>query len=369
MKVKTVLHVTRRIKGGAGNASIRVHQSLLNNNIDSKLLILWPEESKISHYSFYLWAKKNQKVRVFIYQLLSKLKLYKIFFNGFYQSILDIHEHPEVQKADIIIFHQVDNFINARKFLRKTSDKIIYWRCPDFQPIAGYPYPNQLSWIWKGVRFPEKFKWVFTTETAQHIALSQIPALSKKNVLTIPNIIPENIIKSVKQNSKARDKTIVFISVNIYDERKGLQRVLDIWPTLEMKGYRLEIIGEHNNVTSQNPQIIYHGSMSSEKILEILSRSSFLITPAKNEMFGQTSIEALIFGTPVISTPTIGAMDIISEGVNGIFIKEKDEFSNPNSVLEAIMKFELIEWNNAEIMKVSRDKYHEDKSLIYLNNF
>ena len=157
--------------------------------------------------------------------------------------------------------------------------------------------------------------------------------------------------------------------MNINDERKGLQRVLDIWPTLETKGYTLEVIGEHNNVISQNPQITYHGSMSSEKILEILSRSSFLITPAKHEMFGQTSIEALICGTPVISTPTIGAMDIILEGVNGLFIKEKEEFSNPNSVLEAITKFELTEWNNDEIMRVSRDKYHEDKSLIYLKNF
>ena len=366
MNVKTVLHVTRRIGGGAGTASIRMHQALLNNNIDSKLLILWPEESKFSTYSFYLWAKKNQKLRIFIYQLLSKLKLYKFLFNGFYQSILNIHEHPEVQKADLIIFHQVDNFINARKFLKKNSNKIIYWRCPDFQPISGESYPSELNWIWSGVRFPDKFKWVFTTETARQVALSQIPELTDISTITIPNIIPNNIIKSVQHNSFDREKSIVFISVNIYDERKGLQLVLDIWPTLETKGYTLEVIGDYDEIKFQNNKIIYHGPLSSTEIIKTLARSSFLITPAKQEMFGQTSIESLICGTPVISTPTIGAMDILTEYVNGIFIKN-DNPLNGNSILVAIDKFEKTTWNNEQISINSRAKYHEDKSLLYLN--
>jgi glycosyltransferase involved in cell wall biosynthesis len=366
MKVKTVLHITRRIGGGAGEASSRLHQALLNNGVDSKLLVLWPEESHIFHDSFFLWAKKNQKIRLFIYQLLSRLHIYNLIFQAPYTSILNICNHPEVKKADLIILHQVDNFINARTFLSKTQDKIICWRCPDFQPLTGKPYPSKLRWIWKGVRFPNKFKWVFTTETARKIALEELPLMNEKSTLTIPNIIPANIINSAQQNHFPRTKSMVFISVNIHDERKGLQHLLEIWPALEKRGYALDVIGDYNFEMSNHEKITYHGSLSSTEIFKILARSLFLITPAKQEMFGQTSIESLICGTPVISTPTIGAMDILTEYENGIFIKCNDSL-NGHSILEAIDEFEKTPWNNDQISMNSRVKYHEDKSLLYLN--
>ena len=262
--------------------------------------------------------------------------------------------------------HQVDNFINARTFLSKTQDKSICWRCPDFQPLTGKPYPSKLRWICKGARFPNKFKWVFTTETARKIALEELPLMNEKSTLTIPNIIPANIINSAQQNHFPRTKSMVFISVNIHDERKGLQHLLEIWPALEKRGYALDVIGDYNFEMSNHEKITYHGSLSSTEIFKILARSLFLITPAKQEMFGQTSIESLICGTPVISTPTIGAMDILTEYENGIFIKCNDSL-NGHSILEAIDEFEKTPWNNDQISMNSRVKYHEDKSLLYLN--
>ena len=51
-----VLHVSTNDKGGAANASIRIHNALLNNGIDSTILFLDKSKSNIRN-SFYFEKK------------------------------------------------------------------------------------------------------------------------------------------------------------------------------------------------------------------------------------------------------------------------------------------------------------------------
>jgi glycosyltransferase involved in cell wall biosynthesis len=59
--------------------------------------------------------------------------------------------------------------------------------------------------------------------------------------------------------------------------------------------------------------IEFAGVLPREKHLSILAKSSFFISPARFEEFGIAILEALSYGKPVVSTPTIGPPEFLRE--------------------------------------------------------
>jgi glycosyltransferase involved in cell wall biosynthesis len=363
---KSVLHITRKLTGGAGGGAHRIHQAHCSQGVNSKILTLWPECKKDSYFDFYTWALRSRQLRFRIYQVLSKVGVYNRIFSRKYFSILRIESHPLVLEADIIILHQVDNYFDIKALLKSIGTQKVVWTCPDFQPITGEAYPNELKWFWKDFRFPRNFSWVFTTTTAMEIAVKCIPFAMNHSNTVIPIVIPQKLVDCLCSDfTSPRRPVLVFIAVDAYDERKGLKAILEAWPKISKLGYTLDVIGEHHPGVEEIEGVKFHGSLSHEKIVDMLSTSSFLITPATQEMFGQTTIESLICGTPVISTPTYGAQDIIDEGVNGIII-ERHSPDVSTHILNAVRKAKNTVWDRRDIQQRSLEKYDAKESLKYL---
>jgi glycosyltransferase involved in cell wall biosynthesis len=66
-------------------------------------------------------------------------------------------------------------------------------------------------------------------------------------------------------------------------------------------------------------QVSFVGNLSNEESLELLSKSSLLLSTAPFESFGMAMVEAAKIGVPIVSKPTSGAFDL-SEGYDSIFL-------------------------------------------------
>jgi glycosyltransferase involved in cell wall biosynthesis len=83
-------------------------------------------------------------------------------------------------------------------------------------------------------------------------------------------------------------------------------------------------------------RIIYHGTVSGEKKETMLREAHFFVLPTYYPWEGQpiSIIEALAFGTPVISTPHKGIPEQVKDGYNGFLVPP----NNHEAIVKAILK-------------------------------
>ena len=351
-----ITHITLREGGGAGNAAFRLHDACLQLGFNSTIIVLFDEGGQSNTIAFDTWARRHQPIRLILWKILRVLAP-KLFFNS-YKTPLRIEKMPEVERADVIILHQLDRFVNVSSFLRVCKDKNVRWRCPDFRPICGQPYP-QSPWpafLWNPRELPDNFKWIFTTSHAQEIALSKFKEVVKSNSAVIPNVIKRNST----QLTKAR-KHLVFCSVDVSDKRKGLEMLLPIWQRYDDLPPLL-VIGKGD--LHPTPNAITCGFLNSEQMHEIHEASIGLITPAVAEMFGQTTVESFLGGSPVLSNPTTGALSLIQENNNGRIHDFQNHSINENYL--AIKSFSTSDWDSAQISADAALKYSIRNVIDYL---
>ena len=155
MKIK-ILHIATDTYGGAGNAMLRLHTSLLSQNVDSKVLV---RDSNVQDIPFvYNNLEENRsgffyvtKLGRFIRRYLHKLGIY-ISARDFIQekrklidrsvcftlpiSSYDVLSHNLVDWADIIHLHWVQDFLDYPSFFSRVKKPII-WTCHDLNSIMG----------------------------------------------------------------------------------------------------------------------------------------------------------------------------------------------------------------------------------------
>lgn len=78
---------------------------------------------------------------------------------------------------------------------------------------------------------------------------------------------------------------------------------------------------------------VHQGWVSDERLLQILySAADILVAPAPQEAFGQTVLEAMACGTPVIGFDAGGIRDLVRHGENGLLVQT----GNVSALAEAI---------------------------------
>jgi len=106
------------------------------------------------------------------------------------------------------------------------------------------------------------------------------------------------------------------------------------------KEYKLKIFGSGidqnrlEKIAKKSSYIEFLGQISNKERNRIFSECQAFINP-QIEDFGITIVEALASGRPVISINKGGALEIIKENENGIFIQEETS----QAIYEAILKF------------------------------
>jgi glycosyltransferase involved in cell wall biosynthesis len=104
-------------------------------------------------------------------------------------------------------------------------------------------------------------------------------------------------------------------------------------------GLPLVVVGEGSDrarlQSLAGPTVTLKGWVDEEQKIELIGRARVLVAP-QVEDFGIASVEAIAAGTPVLSLRAGGALEIVSEGVNGAFFDEQ----NADELTQALEAFD-----------------------------
>ncbi len=178
------------------------------------------------------------------------------------------------------------------------------------------------------------------------------------------NRTQEDIDNFLKSKS-TRKCNLLFFGVEWH--RKGGDLALDIAKTLNKQGLptELNIIGCEPLVNGSLPDFIKaHGFIDKttqeglEKINRVLSKTHFLIHPARAEAYGCVLPEANSFGVPCLTTNVGGIPTVIKDNVNG-------KLFSPNDGIDTYCDFitnSFIDF--AGYQDLARSSFHEYQSRL-----
>lgn len=81
-------------------------------------------------------------------------------------------------------------------------------------------------------------------------------------------------------------------------------------------------------------KITFIDAVPNNQLQQYYNKADIFLLFSKVEIFGMVLLEAMACGCPVISTPTAGTLDVITDGVNGFILEDE----NPNQIASKIAK-------------------------------
>lgn len=168
-------------------------------------------------------------------------------------------------------------------------------------------------------------------------------------VEVIPNGV--NAKKFENLNPKASGSEIILITTSRLVEKNGVGDVIEALEYLP-ESVRFKILGvgpldkelreKVRKIGLQN-RVDFLGFVPQSEIPKHLHEADIFVRPSLSEGMGNSFIEAMAAGLPVIATPVGGITDFLKDGETGLFCKVGD----PKSIAEKVMEYV----NNPELKK------------------
>ncbi len=358
-----ILHIsTTDTEGGAAKATYKLHKELLNQNIDSQILVLHKFSNDQNIIPFKISNKINSRLRRFIERKKTKHELAKYqpigpenyeIFTLAKTSFTNIYEYTK--DFDIINLHWISGFIDYKSFFKQHIHKKLVWRLADMNPFTG-----GCHYSWGCENFQQKCGncqqlnsnlkndlsnkiWQAKHEAFQHIENNQLhivclgnwmlnnvkncSLLSRFNKSIIPNGVELQIFnmyqKTAAKQSLGIDinkKTILLIAESMNNRRKGYKHAIETLARIKDKNeYCILIVGTSTQNLHKEFQQIHFGRIDNKILLAVIYNAAdvFLYTSLE-ENFPNTALESISCGTPVIGYNTGGISDIIINHTNGL---------------------------------------------------
>ena len=198
------------------------------------------------------------------------------------------------------------------------------------------------------------------------VALTEGDAAEWRKVHSHVKVIPNMVHLNDGAVSSLDNKRVIFVGRFDYQKRPLL--LVRIWEAVNKRysDWQLNIYGEGEllqelemAVASVHANIVVHSP--TEDIFACYRESSLLLSTSLFEPFGLVLPEAMSCGLPVVSFDCpYGPADIISDGIDGILVKDGDVETYAVQVCQLIECKELrVKMGNAGI--VSSQKFNADK--------
>ncbi|MBI2627961.1 MAG: glycosyltransferase family 4 protein [Candidatus Niyogibacteria bacterium] len=159
------------------------------------------------------------------------------------------------------------------------------------------------------------------------------------NGVDINKFTPPNFQKKFSGAKKAKEEKII-ITVSRLVEKNAVQDIVEAMKYLP-ENVKLFILGnglEEKNLKSLisnlkiKDRVSMFGAISHKELPKYLARADIFIRPSLSEGMGNSFIEAMAAGLPVIGTPVGGIVDFLKDGETGLFCKVRD----PKSIAEKV---------------------------------
>ena len=355
-----VLHLsTYGANSGAGVAALRLLEAERSYGLDAELLLMAPSSEPLigvhalgnNRRLYRAWQCKlwSERALVALLNGFNREQTFKTSLGrlGISMSAL----RPYLAKVDLLHLHWTQHaFLSLRTLeeLCKLGLPVIitlhdYWWAQGIEQMATKPgkLSAPLLRLDRQVRqrkaelmahYP--IHWV-TVSSSLANEVSRSPIVPRLGISTIGNVLSAQYYQQAQmQETKASNEQapyqILFVATRVDDPIKGWSYLTVAMRQLaELAGeqraqMQLTLVGALSDRTllKQIPIPVQHlGSISdAERLRSLYAESSVLISTSERESFGQTLLEALACGTPVIARDSGGPADILINGVNGALV-------------------------------------------------
>jgi glycosyltransferase involved in cell wall biosynthesis len=311
----------------------------------------------------------------------------------------DISKYPLVKEADIIHLHWINQGLLSLADIRKLTrlGKPVVWTMHDMWPCTGIchhawecdnfkdtcgkcPFLRSKKKNDLSCRIQKK-KQFLSKSTIQIVTVSSwLKRMAEKSSLirglritTIPNIVDTSVFSPVYDKHTVREqfsfpqtkKIILMGAVKINDPIKGFDRLQQALQILSEKreDIFLVLFGEIKNSPSFLSAIpveyVSMGRLSDvSMIARLYAAADVTVVPSSYETFGQTLIESMACGCPVVSFNNSGQTDIINHKINGYLAKYKDADDLATGIEWVLENTERLGLSEACVKKV-KENYSE----------
>jgi glycosyltransferase involved in cell wall biosynthesis len=359
-----ILHVsTYDLQGGAARAAYRLHKALLNQGLDSQMLV----QQKMSD-DFTVNGPKSK-----IDKALGKLRpILDSFPNNYYAnrsstlfssswvSNLNVIDTINKINPDIVHLHWITGGMFSVEDISKIKYPIVWslhdnwaftggchimWECDRFKqscglcPRLGSKSKNDLS-NWNLNRKKKFFK---NISNIKIVGLSNwlvkcaldSSLFKNREVICLPNPIDCNVFSPFDKLSARKllglpieRKLIIFGAVSATsDVNKGFKELFFALETLELLNTELVIFGSNRPLSEPDfkQKTHYLGHLSDDVSLRLLYNSAdVVVVPSLQENLSNVIMESLSCGSPVVAFNVGGNSDLISHKENGYLAKTND---------------------------------------------
>ena len=355
-----VLHLsTYGANSGAGVASLRLLEAERSYGLDAELLLMAPSSEPLA--GVHALGNDRRLYRAWLCKLWSE-RAFVALLNGFNREqtfktslgrlgISMPTLRPYLAKVDLVHLHWTQHaFLSLRTLeeLCKLGLPVVitlhdYWWAQGIEQMATKPgeLSAPLRRLDRQVRqrkaelmahYP--IHWVTVSSSlANEVSRSSI--VPRLGISTIGNVLSAQYYQQaqMRETNATNEQAlyqILFVATRVDDPIKGWSYLTAAMQQLaELAGeqraqMQLTLVGTLSDRTllKQIPIPVRHlGSISdAERLRSLYSESSVLISTSERESFGQTLLEALACGTPVIARDSGGPADIVTDGVNGTLV-------------------------------------------------
>ena len=355
-----VLHLsTYGANSGAGIAALRLLEAERSSGLDAELLLMAPSSEPLA--GVHALSNDRRLYRAWQCKLWSERALVALL-NGFNReqtfktslSWLGISMstlRPYLTNVDVIHLHWTQHAflsLSTLEELCKLGLPVVitlhdYWWAQGIEQMetkAG-ELSASLRRLDRQVRqrkaelmahYP--IHWVTVSNSLRN-AVSCSSIVPRLGISTIGNVLSAQYYQQAQsqgcQSSRERALyRILFVATRVDDPIKGwsyltaaMQQLAEL-ADKQTAQMQLTLVGTLSDSTrlKQIPIPVQHlGSISdAERLRSLYAESSVLISTSERESFGQTLLEALACGTPVIARDSGGPADILINGINGTLV-------------------------------------------------
>lgn len=388
-----ILHINfSDTSGGAAIAVGRIHNLLLKNNHESKILVC----EKISNDDSIIYHKSTLKlIRSLIYDSLSRkiLKLFKKTNKETSNSLslypTGLHKKINSLNPDIVNLHWLGNSMISIKEISKIKSPIV-WTLHDMWPMCGLEHystnkkyfinenksPKQRfnldDYVWgQKKKYFKKINKIICTSNWMYQKAKNSYIFNDKKIKEIPITLdtkfwkPQNKIASKKFfKINSNEQVIAFGADNfLKNNRKGFlyfSKSVEVF--LNNSQYKIIIFGESSNLPFEKnySNIINLGYVKDKYTLRmIFSATDVMVVPSLIESFGMVALESLHCETPCVVFENTGTTSIVNHKVNGYIAKYKSSEDlklginwvlNNTKIVKSNIKRTLGKFDNKEII-------------------
>lgn len=359
-----ILHIsTEDISGGAARAASRLHAGLLRLGHDSKMLVAQrtSDDPTVVQINRAATPYRSLVRATDRYEISRSMKPYvKSRPLGLDRFSVDRSEYAVdlrdgIPDADVVNLHWVADFIDYLEFFKCHGKRVpLVWTLHDMNvftggchydencgkfaarcgacPQLGSASEHDLSrevWLRKQRAFEQvaagnlhivaDSEWL-AGEAARSSLLRGLPISAIHYGLDTETFAPRN-----KENARgvlgipANASVIMFAAELMSIRRKGLGSLVEAMHEMAaQKNLMLLSVGRRTPELPPAIPNVHFGHVSSDYFLSILySAADVFVIPSLQEAFGQTALEAMACGTPVVGSAAGGIPEIVHDGVTG----------------------------------------------------